>query len=132
LFRLPYLAAALALYLGIRFIAHRRSRSTIRLRDGRRVKLISSVALLDGSPGDLLALEYSSPLPEGSQEEVQREAQSLVELIGARAQYATCRCAVVAVRREGRSSNDPASAELTFTFRRGESKFGWYPTDGLE
>jgi hypothetical protein len=132
LFRFSYLAAALALYVGVRFIAHRRSRSTIRLRDGRRVKLISSVALLDGSPGDLLALEYSSPLPEGAPEEAQREAQSLVELIGARAQYSTCRSAVVAVRREGRSPGDPAPAELTFTFRRGESEFAWHPTDGLE
>jgi hypothetical protein len=132
LFRLPYLAAALALYFGVRFLAHRRSRSTIRLRDGRRVKLISSVALLDGSPGDLLAVEYSSPLPVGAPEEVQREAQSLVEMIGARAQYATCRAAVVAVRRQGGSSSHPATAELTFTFRRDGSKSGWYPTDGLE
>jgi hypothetical protein len=132
LFRLPYLAAALALYFGVRFLAHRRSRSTIRLRDGRRVKLISSVALLDGSPGDLLALEYSTPLPQGAPEEVQREAHSLVETLGARAQYATCRAAVVAVRRGGGFSSDPATAELTFTFRRRDSDSGWYPTDGLE
>jgi hypothetical protein len=132
LFRLPYLAAALALYFGVRFLARRRSRSTIRLRDGRRVKLISSVALLDGSPGDLLALEYSSPLPEGELEEVQREALSLVETVGARAQYATCRAAVVAVRRESALTIDSANTELTFTFRRRDSQSGWYPTEGLE
>ena len=130
--RLPYLAAVLALYLGARFLAHRRNRSTIRLRDGRRVKLISSVALLDGSPGDLLALEYSSPLPERPPEEVQREALSLVETVGARAQYATCRAAVVAVRRQGRRNDESGDAELTFTFRRGDSSTGWYPTEGLE
>jgi len=132
LFRLPYLAAVLALYLGVRLIAGRRSRSTIRLRDGRRVKLISSVALLHGSPGDLLALEYSSPLPDGAPEEVQREALSLVETVGARAQYATCRAAIVAVRRAGGRRRDPASVELTFTFRRADSENGWYPTEALE
>jgi hypothetical protein len=132
LIRLPYIAVGLALYFGIRFLAHRRSRSTIRLRDGRRVKLISSVALLHGSPGDLLALEYSSPLPAGVPEEIRQEALSLVETIGARAQYASCRAAVVAVRRETRNSEDSPNTELTFTFRRGDSELGWYPTEGLE
>jgi hypothetical protein len=131
-FRLPFLAAVLTVYLGVRYLTRLRSRSTIRLRDGRRVKLISSVALLDGSPGDLLALEYSSPLPAGTSEEVQGEALSLVETVGARSQYATCRSAVVAVRRAGGLGGDPANAELTFTFRRDDSASGWYPTAGLE
>ena len=70
--RLPLLAGGLAVYLGARYLARRRARSVVRLRNGRKVRLVSSVALLNGSPGDLLALEYLSALPAPAPEEVRR------------------------------------------------------------
>jgi hypothetical protein len=131
LIRLPFLAAGLAIYFGVRFLARRSGRKVIRLRNGRRVRLLSSVALLEGSASDLLALEYFSASPDAAPEELRLEARSLVQTVGARAEYATCRRAVVAVRRPGGRRADAASPEHTFTFRRGDSGSDWYPADGL-
>lgn len=130
--RLPLLAGGLAIYLGVRFLSRWRRRSVIRLRDGRRVRLVSSVALLSGSPSDLLALEYVSTVRDPAPEDLKLEAQSLVQTLGARAEYAGCRNAVVTARRRGERAADPASDELIFTFRRGESGSEWGLTEGLE
>jgi hypothetical protein len=129
---LPFLAAGLAIYFGVRFLSRRRTRNVIRLRDGRRVRLLSSVALLGGAASDLLALEYFSASPDQSPEALQHEALSLVQTVGARAEYATCQRAIVAVRRQGGRQAGPAAPELTFTFRRGDSGSDWNPTDGLQ
>ena len=129
---LPLLAAGLAIYFGARFLSRRLQRNVIRLRNGGRVKLLSSVALLDGSEGDLLALEYSSELPDPAPDELRHEARSLVRTVGARAQYATCRSALVSVSlgRHGRRRTDPVSQETTFAFVRSDSGSDWYPADG--
>jgi len=128
----PLLAAGLAILFGARFLSRRWQRNVIRLRDGGRVKLLSSVALLDGSEGDLLALEYSSELSDPAPDELRHEARSLVRTVGARAQYGTCRSALVSVslRRYGRRRADPVSQETTFAFVRSDSGSDWYPADG--
>ena len=125
--RLPFLAAGLAIYLGVRFLSRRRDRSVIRLRDGRRVRLLSSVALLHGSASDLLALEYVSAASDPPQEELRLEARSLVQTVGARAEYASCRNAVVTVHRS-RGLSEPG---LTFAFHRAGSGSDWHPADDL-
>jgi hypothetical protein len=117
--RFAFVAAGLAIYLGTRFLTRRRERHIVRLRNGRRVKLLSSVALLDRSDGDLLALEYASELPDPTPEELRLEAGSLLQAVGARAEYSTCRAALVSVHR------------ATFTFLRGDAGPGWYPAEGL-
>ena len=127
--RLPLLAAGLAIYFGGRFLSRRR-RNVVRLRNGRRVKLLSSVALIDGSGGNLLALEYCSDLPDPAPEELRLEARSLVQTVGARAEFATCRSALVSVRRAGERRARRISQEITFTFQREESGSSWYPADG--
>lgn len=129
---LPLLAGGLALYLGVRFLARRRSRNVIRLRNGRRVRLVSSVALLSGSPSDLLALEYVSTAKEPGPEGLRLEAQNLVQTVGARAEYAACRSAVVTARPRGARGDDPAAQELIFTFRRGDPVSDWIPTEALD
>jgi hypothetical protein len=130
--RLPLLAAGLALYFGVRLLSSRRKRRLVRLRDGRKVKLVSSVALLGGSASNLLALEYLSALPDPAPEELRLEARSLVQTVGGRSEYEGCRSAVVTVRRRDKRSVDPASGGLTFTFRRGDTGSDWYFTEGLE
>jgi hypothetical protein len=123
------LAGGVAIYLGARFLSRRRGKNIVRLRDGRRVRLQSSVALLDGSAGNLLALEYVTALPEPAPEELRLEARSLVQTVGARAEYGPCRSAVVtAYPRVGRE-RERASGALTFSFRRGDSGSDWYPTE---
>jgi hypothetical protein len=130
--RLPLLAAGLALYFGVRLLSGHRRRRLVRLRDGRKVQLVSSVALLNGSAGDLLALEYLSVLPDPAPEELRLEARSLVQTVGGRSEYEGCRSAVVTVRRRAERPVEPASGGLTFTFRRGDSGSDWYFTEGLE
>jgi hypothetical protein len=129
---LPLLAAGLAIYVGARFLARRRKRNVIRLRDGGQVRLLGAVALLDGSESGLLALEYVSELTDPAPDQLQHEARGLVRTVGARAEYATCRSALVSVsvRRPGERHADPVSQESTFTFVRGDSSSDWYPADG--
>jgi hypothetical protein len=129
---LPLLAAGLAIYVGARFLARRRKRNVIRLRGGGQVRLSSAVALLDGSEGDLLALEYFSELTDPAPDQLQHEARSLVQTVGARTEYTTCRTALVSVsvRRPGERHTAPVSQESTFTFVRGDSRSDWHPADG--
>jgi hypothetical protein len=128
---LPLLAAGLAIYFGARILSRRRQRNVVRLRGGGRVRLLSAVALLDGSEGGLLALEYSSELTDPAQDGLRQEARSLVRTVGARAEYATCRSALVSVWvRRGERRADRVSQESTFTFVRGDSGSDWLPADG--
>jgi hypothetical protein len=115
--RIPLFMASVAIYLGARFLFSRGQRNVVRLRNGRRIKLVSSVALLDGSAGHLLALEYVSELRHPAPDALRLEARNLVQTVAARAEYATCRSALVTVDR------------LTFTFLRGESGSDWYPAE---
>ena len=75
--RLPLFMAGVAIYFAGRFLSGRRQRNVVRLRNGRRIKLLSSVALLDGSDGDLLALEYVSELRDPTPGEVSRALQTV-------------------------------------------------------
>jgi hypothetical protein len=131
LIRLPFIAGGLAIYFAARFLARRR-RSVVRLRDGRRVRLLSSVALLGESPSDLLALEYSSSAPDPDPAVLRLEARSLVQTVAARAEYARCRTALVTVRRRAEGQEAHPDQELVFTFRRGDAGPDWSPTEGLE
>lgn len=123
--RLPFIAAGLAFYVGARYVSRRRRRGMVRLRDGRRVRLLSSVALLGDSASDLLALEYVSLTPDPQPDDLGDEARSLVETVGARPEYASCRSAVVTVRRRASADRGP-----TFAFRRGDRGSDWHPADG--
>ena len=125
--RLPLLAAGLALYFGARFLlVRRRHRNVVRLRNGGTVKLLSSVALLDGSDGDLLAVEYLSDLPEPTTDDLRIEARSLLQAVGSRAEYATCRSALVSVHHRGERRTDRDSQEVTFTFHRQDAGSDWH------
>jgi hypothetical protein len=132
--RLPVLAGGVAIYLVARWIARRRRRAIVRLRDGGRVRLLSSVALLDGSGSgsDLLALEYVSALATPDPEELRMEARSILQTVGARSEYARCRTALVTPRQRGQRRADPAPRELTFSFHRGDPGSDWYPAEGVE
>lgn len=129
---LPWLAGGLAIYFGARLLSRRRNGSVVRLRDGRRVTLVSAVALVDRSADDLLALEYLSALPGGNKEMLRLEAAGLVRIVGARAAYTACRRAVVTTRPRRSLGQGAAPEEQVFTFRRADSGPDWYPTDTLD
>ena len=126
---LPLLAAGVAIYLSARYLVRRRRRNVVRLRSGGTVKLLSSVALLDGSDGDLLALEYLTALPDPAPGELRIEARNLLQDVGSRWEYATCRSALVSVHRRGKGRTGPSSQEVTLTFLRQGAKADWYPAD---
>ncbi|HWB40426.1 MAG TPA: hypothetical protein VG500_04160 [Gemmatimonadales bacterium] len=130
--RLPIIAGGLVVYFAARAIARRRAQTLVRLRDGRRVKLLSSVALVNGDPSDLLALEYRSRVPESDTEAMTREARSLLEAVARRAEYAGCRSALVTVRPKGRGKESAGIREQVFAFRRGQAGAEWQPTAALE
>ena len=127
---LPLVATGLAIFLGARYLLRRWKRNVVRLRNGGTVKLLSSVALLDGSDGDLLALEYLTALPDPSPGELRIEARNLLQDVGSRWEYATCRSALVSVHRRGEGRTGPSSQEVTLTFLRQGAEADWYPTDG--
>jgi hypothetical protein len=120
LVRLPLFIASVAIYFTVRLLSSRRQRNVVRLRNGRQIKLLSSVAILDGSDGNLLALEYVSELRDPTPDALRLEARNVVQTVAARAEYATCRSALVTVGR------------VTLTFLRGESGSDWYPADEPE
>jgi hypothetical protein len=124
--RLPLIAAGLIIFLGARFLARRRQRTAVRLRNGRTVELLSSVALLHGSDNDLLALEYISELPDPASDDLRTEAHGLLQAIGSRVEYASCRSALVSVRRRGDHRADRDSQEVTFTFHRPDASLDWH------
>jgi hypothetical protein len=125
---LPLLAAGVAIYLGARYLVRRR-RNVVRLRSGGTVKLLSSVALLDGSDDDLLAVAYLSELPDPSPDDLRVEARGLLQAIGSRAEYATCRSALASVRRRGERRTERNPEEVTFTFLRRDAGPDWYAAD---
>jgi hypothetical protein len=114
--RLPLVAGGLAIYVALRFLAVRRKRQFVRLADGRRVRLLSAVALLNGSDHDLLALEYVPGVRSADPEALRLEAHRVLEAVAQRAEYAGCNTAVVTAR--GR----------VLTFRRGDGGRAWYPS----
>lgn len=113
--RLPLVAGGLAIYVALRFLAGRRKRQFVRLADGRRVRLLSAVALLDGSANDLLALDYVPGVRSADPEALRLEAHRVLEAVSQRAEYARCSTAVVTAR------------ERVLTFRRGDAGWAWYP-----
>jgi hypothetical protein len=130
LIRLPFIAGGLAIVLAARFLSRRRARTLVRLRDGRQVRLLSSVALIDGSASDLLALEYSSSLTDPDPAAVRLEARNLAQTLGARSEYARCTRALVTARPVGDRAG--SHEELIFAFRRNDAGADWFPTEGLE
>jgi hypothetical protein len=115
LVRLPWVAGGLAIYVALRFLAGRRKRQFVRLADGRRVRLLSAVALLNGSPNDLLALDYVPGVRSSDPEALRLEAHRVLEAVAQRAEYAGCTTAVVTAR------------ERVLMFRRDEAGRVWYP-----
>ena len=111
---LPFLAGSLAIYLALRGLARRRKRQFVRLDDGRRLRLLSAVAVLNGSASDLMALEFVPTVRSSDSEAVRHEARSVLQAVGRRAEYAGCRTAVL------------TAGERVFTFRRGDTGTDWH------
>lgn len=93
--RLALLAGGLAIYATARVLVGARRRRTVRLDDGRRVRLLSAMALVNRSAHDLLALEYVPTVRSSDLEALSHEARTVLRLVASRPEYAGCRTAVV-------------------------------------
>jgi hypothetical protein len=132
LVRIPLLAGSLALYLALRFLVRRGGRDRVRLPDGRRLRLLSSVALLKGSACDLLALEYVSTLSSSDAVALRAEARGLLRAVADRPEYAVCTSAMVTARAPGARQVGPAPRDRVFAFRRAGAGAEWSPAEGLD
>jgi hypothetical protein len=124
----PWFAGTVSLLLAVRYIARRFDPTIVTLPDGRRLKRLSSIALLNRSTGHLLALEYRSALTTPDPEELQREAHAFLQAVAAKPAYTECRTATVTARLTGENQDIPAPRGRVFEFRRDETDSRWYPT----
>lgn len=131
MFGIPLLAGGFALYLTLRFLVRRGGRERVRLPDGRRLRLLSSVAL-KGSACDLLALEYVSTLSSSAAAALRAEARGLLQAVADRPEYAACTTAMVTARGPGARQVGPAPRDRVFTFRRAGAGAEWSSAEGLD
>jgi hypothetical protein len=130
--RVPFILGGLAVYLALKYMGRRVDPMRVTLPDGRRVKLLSSVAILNASACRLLTFEYRSGLIAPSHEDVGDEALIFLQTVAARAEYARCLEATVTVRLIGEHPSTPAPAGRVLSFRRAATDAAWTPLDHVE
>jgi hypothetical protein len=130
--RLPFILGGLAVYLAVQYVARRRDPMRLTLSDGRRVKLLSSVAILNDASCRALTFEYLSGLVRPSAEDIRDEALSFLQTAADRPEYRRCRDASVTVRLIGEDPTSPPPAGRTLAFRRDDADSEWYVLDREE
>jgi hypothetical protein len=130
--RVPFILGGLAVYLALKYMGRRVDPMRITLPDGRRVKLLSSVAILNTSACRLLTFEYRSGLIAPGPDDVREEALSFLETVAARPEYARCREATVTVRLMGEDLAAPAPAGRVVSFQRADTDAAWTPLQRVE
>jgi hypothetical protein len=128
----PWFAGTVSILLAVRYIARRLDPTIVILPDGRRLKRLSSIALLNRTTGHLLALEYRSALPTPDPEDLQREAHAFLQAVAAKPAYAKCRTAAVTARTTGENQDGSAPRGRVFAFRRDDTDSDWYPVPRTE
>ncbi|MGH7579308.1 MAG: hypothetical protein ACREM9_03995 [Gemmatimonadales bacterium] len=126
---LPWIIGGFAMYLAVNYVARRRDPKRIRLPDGRRVRLLSSVAILNASSCRLLTFEYLSGLADPDPDDVRDEALIFLRTVTARPEYARCLDATVTVRLPGEDHAAPAPANRILAFGREDAGSAWYPVE---
>lgn len=129
---LPWIAATFALGLAIRYMGRRSEQRTIRLPDGRRLHLLSSVALLNGPTYHLLALEYVSALATPDLKLLEGEALALLQTVVAKPEHALCMAATVTAHLSEDHGEMPVLQPHVFSFRRQQAGADWQSVPKLE
>lgn len=122
---MPFVVGGLAAYLTYRYVAGRRDPTRISLSDGRQVKLVSSVAILNPPSYRLLTFEYLSGLVSPAPADILDEAQDFLQTVAGKREYAKCRDATVSVRLLGEDHSAPVPAGRVLTFQRDDAKSPW-------
>jgi hypothetical protein len=130
--RVPFIIGGFAVYLAIKYLGRRVDPMRVRLPDGRRVKLLSSVAILNPSACRLLTFEYLSGLVGPKQEDVRDEALSFLQTVADKPEYARCLEATVTVRLIGEDLKAPAPAGRTLSFQRDDTGATWSHVERVE
>ena len=124
---IPFVVGGLAAYFTYRYVAGRRDPTRIELSDGRRVKLVSSVAILNPPSYRLLTFEYLSGLVSPTPADIRDEAQDFLQTVAVKREYAKCRDATVTVRLLGKDHAAPVPASRILTFQRDAADSPWLP-----
>jgi hypothetical protein len=124
--RLPVVAGILGLLVAVRYLTRRLNPTLIKLPGGRRVRLLSAVAVRDRANSGVLALEYVSGLTEATPDELETEAVELLDAVSERPEYALCAEAIVVVRMPEEDPELPAPEGRELGFRRFGPTSQWY------
>lgn len=130
--RITWILAGFAMYLAANYVARRRDPMRITLSDGRRVKLLSSVAILNPSSCRFLTFEYLSGLAAPQPDDLRDEALIFLRTVAARPEYARCLDATVTVRLAGEDHTAPAPADRILGFCRENADSAWHPVERSE
>jgi hypothetical protein len=123
---LPWFAGTLVLGLAYRYLMRRKGR-WIRLPDGRKLELVSAIALRSEPAWDLLALEYISTEPAADPASRRREAHGILLAVAARPEFAQCREATVTAHLAGADRGAVAGGTHVFGFHRPHAGAAWEP-----
>lgn len=124
--RLPVVAGILAAWFAVRYLVQRFNPRLVKLSHGRRVKLLSALALRDGSTCRVLALEYVSRVTDPTPNDLEQESLGLLRAVSARPENAGCREALITVRLRGEDPRLPAPDGRVLAFRRFDINSAWY------
>ena len=123
---LPWFAGTLVLGLAYRYLMRRKGR-WIGLPDGRKLELVSAIALRSEPSWDLLALEYISAEPAADPASRRREAHGVLLAIAARPEFARCREATVTAHLAGADRGAVTRRTHVFGFHRPDAGAAWEP-----
>jgi hypothetical protein len=123
--RFMWLGAAVVVVVAVWYLAREADATRVRLPDGRDFKLISSIAMFDGSACRMLTFEYISALAPAERERLQHEAGEFLQAVAADSRYNRCKVATVSARLPGEKPDVPMPWERVFTFERNEPGVRW-------
>jgi len=130
--RIAWIIGGFAMYLAANYLARRGDPMRITLPDGRRVKLLSSVAILNASSCRFLTFEYLSGLAAPQPDDVRDEALLFLNTVAAKPEYTRCLDATVTVRLPGENHTAPAPPSRILGFCREDARSAWYPVERAE
>ena len=89
----------------------------VKLDSGTSLKLLSTIAILNGDECRMLSFDYQSNLAPGDLR-VSDEAGQFLRVVGADPRYRACRFATVSARAPGERTDTFPSPDRVFTFER--------------
>ena len=130
--RFTWAVALILLALAGWLLSRRNDSMLVNLPDGRRLKLVSTIAMFDGPGCRMLSFEYISDLPADDRKQLQSEAGAFLQAAAKDQRFDPCPTATVTARRRGESEQSFPPQERVFRFDRRGPRERWYPLQSPE